>query len=123
MVVALELARTVSRRIRYNLAWVLGYNTAAITMTAGALYPVYKAALPPSLAALAMVLSRISVLASSLWINWYRPPEGEGPRSINVVDRSLEEETGSRLDRPACSLPAQLAQRRTTRRSVVVFAD
>jgi len=77
VIVALDLARTIYRRIRLNFLWALGYNTLAIPVAAGVLYPVIHMALPPYMAAIAMALSSMSVLASSLLLNRYRPPTYE----------------------------------------------
>ena len=74
VVVTLHLARTIYSRIRWNFAWALGYNTLAIPIAAGVLYPATHYALPPHIATLAMVLSSFSVLISSLLLNRYRPP-------------------------------------------------
>ena len=77
VVVAMDLARTIFNRIRLNFLWALGYNTLAIPVAAGVLYPVLHKALPPFMAALAMALSSVSVLMSSLLLNRYKPPRFE----------------------------------------------
>lgn len=77
VMVALDLARTIYTRIRLNFVWALGYNSLAIPVAAGVLYPAIHRALPPFMAALAMALSSISVLVSSLLLNRYRPPQFE----------------------------------------------
>lgn len=61
-------------RIRLNFMWALGYNSLAIPLASGVLYPFTHMALPPYVAAFAMALSSVSVLASSLSLNWYKPP-------------------------------------------------
>mmetsp|Transcript_7378 Transcript_7378/g.6973 ORF Transcript_7378/g.6973 Transcript_7378/m.6973 type:complete len:218 (-) Transcript_7378:128-781(-) len=75
VIIAIHLARTIYRRIQLNFVWALGYNTLAIPIASGVLYPVVHTALPPFLAAVAMVLSSLSVLISSLLLNWYKPPQ------------------------------------------------
>uniref|UniRef100_A0A7S4J9S3 P-type ATPase A domain-containing protein n=1 Tax=Odontella aurita TaxID=265563 RepID=A0A7S4J9S3_9STRA len=97
VVVAMDLARTIYTRIRLNFVWALGYNSLAIPVAAGVLYPALHKALPPFMAALAMALSSLSVLVSSLLLNRYRPPRFEkkfgrdlrrgalGLESVNVV--------------------------------------
>jgi len=77
VIVAIHLAHSIYARIRWNFVWALGYNTLAIPIAAGALYPVVEMALPPFMAAIAMVLSSLSVLFSSLLLNRYRPPQFE----------------------------------------------
>ena len=74
VVVAIHLARTIYSRIRLNFVWALGYNSIAIPIASGILYPVVHMALPPFMAAIAMVLSSLSVLLSSLLLNLYKPP-------------------------------------------------
>ena len=60
-----------------NFVWSLLYNTLSIPVAAGAFYPLFKARLPPTVAAIAMALSSISVVISSLAIRLYKPPEIE----------------------------------------------
>lgn len=74
VIVALDLSRTVYSRIRLNFIWALGYNVLAIPVAAGVLYPVVQKALPPFMAAVAMILSSMSVLFNSLLLNRYTPP-------------------------------------------------
>lgn len=74
LLVAIDLAKTIYFRIRLNFIWALGYNSLAIPIAAGALYPATHKALPPYVAAFAMALSSVSVLTSSLSLNRYRPP-------------------------------------------------
>ena len=71
---ALHLSRTVMRRIRINFAWAFGYNVAMVPFAAGVLYPVLLIQLPPMFAGLAMGLSSVSVVCSSLLLYLYRPP-------------------------------------------------
>ncbi|KAI1772279.1 heavy metal translocatin [Hypoxylon cercidicola] len=70
LVTLLDLSRTVFRRIKFNFAWALVYNLLAVPIAAGCLYPVVAAGqhvrLAPSWASLAMALSSISVVLSSL---------------------------------------------------------
>lgn len=72
--VAVQLSQTIYKRIKLNFVWALGYNSAAIPIAAGALYPVVGQALPPFIAGIAMVLSSMTVLFSSLLLNQYKPP-------------------------------------------------
>ena len=65
---ALELSRVTFRRIQLNMLFSLGYNCLGIPIAAGALYPATGARLPPELAALAMALSSVSVVVSSLML-------------------------------------------------------
>jgi len=72
VVLAIDLSRKVFNRIKLNFVWALGYNTLAIPIAAGMLYPVIQMALPPFMAAVAMILSSLSVLTSSLLLNRYK---------------------------------------------------
>lgn len=64
----------VFRRIRFNLLWALGYNCLGIPVAAGALFPLWQIRLPPMFAGLAMALSSVSVVTSSLLLKRYKPP-------------------------------------------------
>ncbi|UCG04681.1 MAG: HAD-IC family P-type ATPase [Candidatus Heimdallarchaeota archaeon] len=74
VVTAIDLSKKTMRRIRLNMFWALGYNTAGIPIAAGLLYPILKITLPPELAGLAMALSSVSVVTSSLLLNKYKKP-------------------------------------------------
>jgi Cu+-exporting ATPase len=74
LVTALDLSRATLRRIRINFVWALGYNLVGIPIAAGLFYPAVQIRLPPELAALAMALSSVSVICSSLWLKRYRKP-------------------------------------------------
>ncbi|KAK0641265.1 E1-E2 ATPase-domain-containing protein [Cercophora newfieldiana] len=66
----LDLSKTVFRRIKVNFGWALVYNVIAIPIAAGVLYPITNKGehvrLDPVWASLAMALSSISVVLSSL---------------------------------------------------------
>jgi len=68
LVRALDLARATLRTIRRNLLWASVYNVVGIPIAAGALSPWTGWSLSPMLASLAMSLSSVSVLTSSLWL-------------------------------------------------------
>jgi len=72
--IALDLCRATLRRIRINFVWAMIYNACAIPVAAGVFYPWTRWQLPPELAGLAMVLSSVSVVCSSLILYCYRPP-------------------------------------------------
>ena len=72
--VAIDLSRHIFRRIQLNMLFSLGFNTAGIPIAAGALYPLTRERLPPELAALAMALSSVSVVLSSLLLRYYTAP-------------------------------------------------
>jgi soluble P-type ATPase len=74
VLVALDLSRTVFRRIKWNFFWALAYNSLGIPLAAGVFYPLIQVHLPPELAALAMALSSVSVVCSSLLLKLYKKP-------------------------------------------------
>ncbi|KAH8556662.1 E1-E2 ATPase-domain-containing protein [Umbelopsis sp. PMI_123] len=72
-----DLSRTVVRRIRINFLWAFVYNIIAIPIAAGVIFPASGQGLPPYLAGLAMVVSSVSVVCSSLMLRLYRAPSTE----------------------------------------------
>jgi Cu+-exporting ATPase len=72
---ALNLSRVIFRRIQWNFLWALVYNCLGIPVAAGVLFPLIHTRLPPTVAALAMALSSLSVVSSSLALRFYRPPK------------------------------------------------
>ena len=73
--VALDLSRTIFRRIRLNFLWALVYNVVMLPLAAGAFYPAIRWRLPPWGAGAAMAMSSVSVVCSSLLLRRYKPPE------------------------------------------------
>ncbi len=63
---ALSLAKKSIRKIKQNLIWAFGYNLIAIPIAAGILYPKYGILLTPSIAALLMATSSITVVINAL---------------------------------------------------------
>ena len=82
VVAALDISRATFRRIRINLFFSLAYNALGIPVAAGALYPLIKTRLPPEVAALAMAMSSVSVVMSSLHLTGYRPPVGSAAAAL-----------------------------------------
>jgi Cu+-exporting ATPase len=113
---ALDLSRVIFRRIQLNFLWSLVYNCLSIPLAAGVFYPVLHARLPPTVAALAMALSSISVVASSLALHLYRAPTiSAGPSGSGAAQSSST--TGSR-NRPLSrrSVRQEALRRRRERR-------
>ncbi|MDK3256640.1 heavy metal translocating P-type ATPase [Blastococcus capsensis] len=84
LVTAIALSKATMRNIRQNLVLAFGYNTVAIPVAAGLLYPVTGALLSPMIAAAAMALSSISVVLNAARLNRFQPPrltdtEAENP--------------------------------------------
>lgn len=76
-----SLSRAVFRRVILNFVWAALYNMIALPVAAGVLYPVTTGAgthvrLDPAWAALAMALSSITVVASSLLLRTRVPLVG-----------------------------------------------
>ncbi|MHA7156179.1 heavy metal translocating P-type ATPase [Arthrobacter sp. TMN-50] len=70
----IALSKATMRNIRQNLVLAFGYNTAAIPLAAGLLYPFTGALLSPMVAGAAMALSSISVVVNSARLNRFTPP-------------------------------------------------
>lgn len=75
VVLAFDISRRTFRRIVWNFVYAYGYNTLAIPLAAGVLFPATHALIPPWVAALAMALSSICVVLSSLLLRLYKPPK------------------------------------------------
>ncbi len=63
---AFTLAKKTIRKIKQNLIWAFGYNLIAIPIAAGILLPKYGILLTPSIAALLMASSSITVVINAL---------------------------------------------------------
>jgi Cu+-exporting ATPase len=76
VVVALDIGRKTYNRIRINFLFAFIYNVLGIPIAAGVLYPaIHPGTLPPAAAGLAMALSSVSVVLSSLWLKRYKAPQ------------------------------------------------
>jgi Cu+-exporting ATPase len=74
LVTAIDLSGVIYRRIVFNFVWAFVYNVAAIPIAAGVFFPLIKIMIPPWVAGLAMALSSVSVVVSSLALRAYRKP-------------------------------------------------
>jgi cation transport ATPase len=76
----IDLSRVVFTRIKFNFAWALIYNIVALPVAAGVLYPIKSngshVRLDPVWASLAMALSSVSVVSSSLLMRTQLPVFG-----------------------------------------------
>lgn len=71
-----DLAKKTSSKIKQNLAWAFGYNTAVVPIAAGALVPFFGVEMfgfLPFLAAGAMAFSDATVVGNSLLLGRYKP--------------------------------------------------
>ena len=88
VVTLLDLSSVVFRRIKLNFGWALVYNCVAVPVAAGVLYPIVSngshVRLDPVWASLAMALSSISVVLSSLALRSRLPGLGFRERKIAV---------------------------------------
>jgi Cu+-exporting ATPase len=76
---AVQIARATMRLVKQNLLWAFGYNSAAIPLAAGVLYPFFSHIVSPELAALLMATSSFSVTMNTLRMRGYTPPVKRGP--------------------------------------------
>merc|ERR1712093_319642 len=84
----IDLSRIVFRRVYFNFGWALVYNMIALPIAAGVLYPVVSNGshfrLAPVWASVAMALSSVSVVCSSLLMRSRLP--GVGFRAVNFPE-------------------------------------
>ena len=111
LVTAVALSKATMRNIRQNLVLAFAYNTAAIPIAAGVLYPLTGALLSPMIAAAAMAASSLSVVLNAGRLARFRPPlftaeTGDGTPSGGALDHTppgrqqTGEAAGSPLARP-----------------------
>ena len=101
-----------------NFIWSLLYNCLSIPLAAGVFYPIFHTRLPPTVAALAMALSSLSVVASSLALHLYRPPKITSSDDPQCSSLSREERRQS-----GRSTARQESHSHQTRGSGMVTAD
>jgi cation transport ATPase len=92
----LGLSRAVFRRIKTNFCWAVVYNVVAVPVAAGVLFPITDSGgahvrLDPVWAALAMALSSVSVVVSSLLLRSKVPWVGFRGESIRMEEAEADE--------------------------------
>jgi Cu+-exporting ATPase len=101
---AIQIARFTMRKVRQNLAWAFGYNTAAIPLGAGILYPFFAQVVSPELAAFLMAISSLSVTLNAMSMRGFRPPIRRGGRPAAgrpPVGAEAPRREARRIGRPA----------------------
>jgi Cu+-exporting ATPase len=73
VVAAIQLSKRTIQKIRQNLFWAFGYNTAGIPIAAGILYPGFGILLDPIIAAAAMAFSSVSVVTNAALLKRFKP--------------------------------------------------
>ncbi|EWY79734.1 hypothetical protein FOYG_17129 [Fusarium oxysporum NRRL 32931] len=89
MVTLAQLSRAVFRRVKFNFAWAMIYNMVALPVAAGVLYAIKTdggshVRLDPVWAALAMALSSVSVICSSLLLKTRLPLVGFRGKEMEI---------------------------------------
>jgi Cu+-exporting ATPase len=85
VVAAIQVARFTMRKVRQNLGWAFGYNTLAIPLGAGVLYPFMAQIVSPEMAAFLMAISSLSVTLNAMSMRGFRPPIRRGGRPAPVA--------------------------------------
>jgi len=73
VVTAIDLSSFTLKKIKQNLFWAFFYNVMGIPIAAGVLYPLTGSLLSPTVAAMAMAFSSVSVVSNSLLMKRYKP--------------------------------------------------
>ncbi|KAJ2895191.1 Cu(2+)-transporting P-type ATPase [Coemansia aciculifera] len=115
VVAALDLSRTIFRRIQWNYVWASVYNMLGIPLAMGLFMPM-GVMMPPMFAGLAMAMSSLSVMASSLLLKLYRKPVCRAPFAPGALPLQLSEVQ-------VLSAPRRKSQRRASEDFVVDLSD
>merc|ERR1711991_1196726 len=76
VITAILISKSTYNRIRLNFLWAFLYNALGIPLAAGVLYAAIRPiTVPPAIAGLAMALSSVTVVCSSLLLKLFRPPK------------------------------------------------
>lgn len=89
VVAAMELSRTTMRRIRINFFYAFLYNMIGVPIAAGAFFPI-GVVLQPWMASVAMALSSVSVVLSSLWLKRWKKKVYKSEQTKNAYLNEFE---------------------------------
>ncbi|KAI9205598.1 uncharacterized protein BJ171DRAFT_63278 [Polychytrium aggregatum] len=92
VVTALDLGRVIFKRIKVNFLWATIYNILMIPWAMGVTLPFHGPPLHPMVAGMAMSLSSVSVVISSLLLKRYRRPRFDREGNVVSHDEPIEEE-------------------------------
>lgn len=70
---AINISKATLSNIKQNLVGAFGYNTLAVPIAAGILFPFFGLLLDPILAGAAMALSSLTVVTNANRLRWFRP--------------------------------------------------
>jgi len=84
VIVALDLSKTVYRRIKINLCWAFGYNFIMLPLAAGILQVPAGFHIPPAIAGLSDLVSSVPVILFSLLLHRYTAPKQRGEEVTNL---------------------------------------
>jgi len=107
LVNAFRLSHFVMKIIKENLFWALFYNSLCIPVAMGVLYPFFAIRLAPSLAAVAMSFSSVSVVLNALRINGFKELKGKG---VSCAYSEREVQTSEKM---SCSQSVQTTKSET----------
>ncbi|KAF9184629.1 hypothetical protein BGZ51_003213 [Haplosporangium sp. Z 767] len=90
VVAAVDLCRTIFRRIRYNFAWACIYNVLGVPFAMGVFLP-WGYHIHPMLAGLMMAFSSVSVVVSSLLLKRWKKPCLKDPSELEMEKKIREQ--------------------------------
>ncbi|KAG0286457.1 hypothetical protein BGZ96_009442 [Linnemannia gamsii] len=107
VVAAIDLCRTIYRRIRYNFAWASIYNILGVPLAMGVLLP-WGYHIHPMLAGMMMAVSSVSVVLSSLMLKRWKKPVVEDPTEKEKRERLRAERLAERAEMMRAHWKSQL---------------
>ena len=109
-VAALRLSHAVVHNIRQNLFWALLYNSLAIPLAAGLLYPLTGILLHPAVAAAAMGMSSFCVVCNALRLRKFSPIPPQTMNNITIpVDGMMCPHCEAHVTKALLAIPGVIA--------------